>query len=190
MRVLFALVLSLAGPSFAASAKDEVSKPLKAVINSVRYGKDRAALKHFAGEEQGKELLAEEWAKGTEAQRKEFLELFHTLFAKMAFPKIRKNFEHLDTVLYEEPSVSGNRAELASTILIDHPVKKQELKLKYRLLKDKSGWKVIDVSVLGDSMLKGIREDQVGPIMKEGGWQELLKLTRAKAKELESVPLK
>lgn len=183
-RPLLPLALLLAAPAFAASAKEEVSKPLKVIINSVRFGKDQAALKHFAGEEQGKLLLGEQWAKGSEAQRKEFLQLFQALFSKIAFPKMRKNFEHLDTVLYEEPRLQGDRAEIASTILINHPMKKQELKVKYQLLKEAGGWKVIDVAVLGDSMLRGIREDQIAPIIKDGGWELLLKLMREKLKEL------
>src|SRR5688572_13932492 len=80
-----------------AAPKDEVTKPLKALINSVRYEKDLLALKNLSGEEQGKFLLGEEWAKGTDAQKKEFISLFHTLFGKIAFPKIRENFKNLDT---------------------------------------------------------------------------------------------
>ena len=180
-------VLTLAG--IASAAHDEVVKPLKTVVGSVRYGTDLAALKLFAGEDQGKFLLEGEWAKATEPQRKEFLQLFHVLFAKIAFPKVRKNFEHLETVLYEEPKVTGESAEVGSTIVILHPLKKQEIKLKYQLA-NRGGWKVVDVAVLGDSMLKGVREDQIQPIMKEGGMPHLLELMRAKVKELESVPLK
>ncbi len=187
----FALLLSA---SAWAGPKEEVSKPLKVVVNSVRYGKDLAALKHFAGEQQGKVLLGDAWDKGTPEQKKEFVQLFHTLFGKIAFPKIRKNFEHLDTVLYEQPTISGEGAEIGSTILINHPMKKQELKVRYQLAKDKAGWKVVDVTVLGSldkkSMLQGIREDQIVPILNEGGWDKLLELMRQKAKELESVPLK
>src|SRR4051812_10993812 len=135
--LLAAVILSTV--AFAATPKDEVTKPLKVVINSVRYGKDLTALKAFAGEEQGKELMAEAWDKGTDAQKKEFVELFHQLFGKVAFPKIRKNFENLDTVLYEEPTITGDKASIASTILINHPMKKQELKVKYTLVKGKTG---------------------------------------------------
>ena len=184
------LISLLAGATALAAPRDEVSKPLKTVVNSVRYGKDLLALKAFAGEEQGRFLLGDEWAKGTDAQRKEFLELFHTLFAKIAFPKIRKNFENLDTVLYEEPTVTGETAALASTILIDHPLKKQELKVKYHLVKAGSAWKVVDVAVLGDSMLTGIRDDQIQPLLKEGGWDALLKAMREKTNELKDVQLK
>lgn len=171
--------LCLAGP------KEDVSKPLKVVVNSVRYGKDTQALALFAGEEQGKALLAEDWGKASEAQRKEFTQLFQKLFSRLAFPKIRKNFEHLDTVLYEEPAVQGERATMGSTILINHPLKKQELKVKYELVNQK-GWRVVDVAVLGDSMLKGIRSDQIVPLMKEGGWEALLKAMRDRAAELDA----
>jgi phospholipid transport system substrate-binding protein len=173
-----------------ASPKEEVTKPLKTVVNSVRYGKDLKALENFAGEEQGKILVADDWLKGTDAQRKEFIELFKTLFGKIAFPKIRKNFENLDTILYDDPVINGDAADVASTILINHPMKKQELKVKYHLVKTKAGWQVVDVAVLGDSMLKGIRDDQVQPLLKEGGWDNLLKAMRDKVAELKDVPLK
>jgi phospholipid transport system substrate-binding protein len=183
----FALFLSLPA---VASPKDDISKPLKTIVNSVRYGKDNAALKLFAPEEQGKLMVADSWARGTPAQRQEFQELFLTLFGKIAFPKIRKNFENLDTVLYEEPAIDGDKANIASTILINHPLKKQELKVKYQLVKQAGAWKVIDVAVLGDSMLIGIRDDQVQPILKEGGWDALLKAMREKAAELKDIQLK
>ncbi len=182
-----ALLLSL--PALA-DGKKEISRPLVTIITSVRYGKDNVALKLFASDEQGKLMVADAWAKGTPAQRQEFQDLFLTLFGKIAFPKIRKNFENLDTVLYEEPVIDGDKANIASTILINHPLKKQELKVKYQLVKQAGAWKVVDVAVLGDSMLIGIRDDQVQPILKEGVWDALLKAMREKAAELKDVQLK
>lgn len=171
--------------------KDEISKPLKLVVNSVRYGKDQAALKNFAAEEQGKSLTQDYWAKGTEAQKTEFKKLFLELFGKMAFPKIRKNFENLDTVLYDEPTVTQDSSTIGSTILINHPMKKQELKVTYALTRGKAGWQVVDVTVKGgNSMLTDIRTDQVQPLLKEGGWDGLLKAMRDKAAELKDVQLK
>lgn len=189
MRMMLVAALVAALPALA-TPKDELSKPLKTIVNSVRYGKDLAALKAFAAEEQGKFLVADSWSQGTDAQRKEFQDLFLQLFGKIAFPKIRKNFENLDTVLYEEPTVTGETASLASTILINHPLKKQELKVKYQLIKAGAAWKVVDVAVLGDSMLTGIRDDQIQPILKEGGWDALLQAMREKTKELKDVQLK
>ncbi|MBX7098653.1 MAG: ABC transporter substrate-binding protein [Myxococcaceae bacterium] len=190
MTRLLALVCLATAPLAFATPKDDVSKPLKTVVNSVRYGKDVLALKNFAGEAQGKELCLDAWDKASADQKKTFIEQFQLLFARIAFPKIRKNFENLDTVLYDEPTVEGDTAAIASTILINHPLKKQELKVKYRLLKSGKDWKVIDVSVLGDSMLQGIRDDQVQPLIKESGFDGLLKAMKAKNDELKDVVVK
>lgn len=181
-------VLALSVPAFAA-ANEEVVKPVRTVVQSVRYGKDLAALKYFGGEQQARFLLGDAWDKASEPQRKEFIELFHTLFAKIAFPKVRDNFKNLADILYKDPNVTGDTATVASTVVIDHPLKKQELALEYSVAKDKGGWKVVDVKVLGDSMLTGIR-DQVQSLLKEGGWDALLNAMRAKNKELEKVTLK
>lgn len=190
-RPAFALCLvTLLAATHALAAHEEVLKPVKGVIGSVRHSQDKIALRYFAIINQGKRLVGDDWVKGTDAQRKEFQELFALLFAKIAFPKVREDFKYLDSITYGEPEVKADQAFLNSVISIQHPLKKQEIKLKYELVKEGSGWKVVDVTVLGDSMLQGIKEDQVAPILKEGGWPHLLDLMRQKAKELEGVPLK
>lgn len=175
--------LALALPALAAP-NEAVTKPVKTVVQSVRYNKDDLALKQLANDEQGRFLLGEDWDKGTPAQRQEFTKLFNSLFAKIAFPKVRENFKNLASITYEDPAVEGTKAKVKSTIVIEHPVKKQEMKLQYSLAQDKGTWKVVDVAVLGDSMLTGIRDDQVRPIMKQGGWNHLLELMRKKEAEL------
>lgn len=183
LSLLATLALSL--PAVAApSASEAVTKPVKTVVQSVRYSKDDIALKQLANDEQGRFLLGEDWAKGTDAQRKEFTQLFHSLFSKIAFPKVRDNFKNLESITYTEPAVEGDKANVKSTVVINHPMKKQEMKLQYAMVKEGGGWKVLDVSVLGDSMLTGIRDDQVRPILKQGGWDHLLDLMRKKDAEL------
>lgn len=170
-----------------ALANDEaVLKPVKLVLGAVRQGKDSIALKQFAGEEQGKYLLGDDWAKGTPAQRKEFTQLFQALFSKIAFPNIRDNFKHLDAVSYANTTAKGAAAEADSLILIDHPLKKQELKLQYLLAKEGGRWKVVDVKGPGFQMLKDIRDNQIRPIMAQGGWDHLLSLMRKKLQEVEA----
>jgi phospholipid transport system substrate-binding protein len=181
--------LALALPALAAP-NEAVTKPVKTVVQSVRYNKDDLALKQLANEEQGRFLLGEDWSKGTDAQRKEFTRLFTSLFSKIAFPKVRENFKNLASITYEDPAVEGDKAKVKSTIVIEHPMKKQEMKLQYSLVKEKADWKVVDVAVLGDSMLTGIRDDQVRPIMKQGGWDHLLDLMRKKEAELAAAEKK
>ncbi len=175
--------LALALPALAAP-NEPVAKPVKTVVQSVRYSKDDIALKQLANEEQGRFLLGADWDKGTDAQRKEFTRLFNSLFAKIAFPKVRENFKNLASITYEDPAVEGDKASVKSTVVIEHPLKKQEMKLQYSVVKSQGGWKVLDVAVLGDSMLTGIRDAQVRPIMEKGGWDNLLELMRKKEAEL------
>ncbi|MFB1480329.1 ABC transporter substrate-binding protein [Corallococcus sp. RDP092CA] len=187
----FLVALTFAAPALAApKASEAVTKPVKTVVQSVRYEKDLKALENLGSDQQGLFLLGDEWTKATDAQRKEFTQLFQSLFAKIAFPKVRENFKNLDSITYDEPQVTGDKALVGSTIFINHPLKKQEMKLKYAVEKVGSSWKVVDVSVLGDSMLTGIRDDQVRPLFKEGGWDALLGAMRKKNDELGSVKLK
>ncbi|NVJ27118.1 MULTISPECIES: ABC transporter substrate-binding protein [Myxococcus] len=178
LSLLVAFTLSV--PALAAAPKkdDPVVKPVKTVVTSVRYERDAAALKLFGGEEQGKFLLGDSWAKGTDAQRKEFVTLFHGLFAKIAFPRVRENFKSLEDIVYSPAEVTGNEATVDSVVFIKHPLKTQEMKLKYRLVKDASAWKVVDVTVLGSSMLQDIRDTQVQPLLAQGGWDKLLERMR------------
>lgn len=165
-------------------------KAITTLIGAVRYGKFVMGLKTLDGTAQGAFLLSDNWTKGTEAQRSEFVTLFHTVFAKVAFVKMQKNFENIQTVVYDAPVVTGAKATVKSTLVVLHALKKQEYKLKYHLAQAGAEWKVVDVDVLGESMLTGVRNEQINPIMKEGGWAHLLDLLRQKAKSLESVPLK
>lgn len=164
-------------------------KPIKTLVSAVRYSKDALALKSLDAEAQGAFLLEGEWATATAEQRKEFADLFHKLFAAIAFPQIRENFKHLETTLYEPAKVSGDKAEVLSTIVILHPLKKRELKVRYDLKKAKAGWRVVDVTVLGtggNSFLTDIRNDQIRPLMKNGGWPNLLKLMKDRLAQLEA----
>ena len=165
-------------------------KAIVTLIGAVRYGKFMMGLKYLDGQAQGAFLLGADWTKGDDKQRAEFVTLFHTLFAKVAFPKMQKNFENIQTVVYDAPLVTGNRAVVKSTLVVLHALKKQEYKLKYQLMLTGTEWKLVDVDVLGESMLTGVRNEQIVPIMKEGGWPNLLELLRKKAKSLETVILK
>lgn len=183
-----ALAAPPAAPAPAAPAEsgdataNPVEKPVRTLIAAVRYGKFPMAIKVLDGEGQGRLLLAADWPTATEAQRTEFIQLFHGVFAKIAFPKMQKNFEHLESIVYDAPEITGDTAKIKSTITILHALKKQELKLRYAMHKVGADWRIVDVAVLGDSMLTGVREDQIAPIMKEGGWPKLLDILRAKLK--------
>ena len=156
------------------------------LINSVRYGQDKAALAYLDGDSLAKELLAGAWGTGTPEQRAEFVRLFHHIFGGTAFPRMRESFEHLTTITYDPLDPKAARLEAGSVIHIQAGPKEQELRLRYWLSKGTDGQlRVVDVTIEGDkSMLTNIREDQVQPILQEGGWAKLLELMRTRAAEL------
>jgi len=87
----------------------------------VRYGKDLLALKSFASDEQGKVLCATAGPRApTPSER--VRRPVHHLFGKIAFPKIRKNFENSTRALRR---ASEDTARDRLDILINHPMKKQ-----------------------------------------------------------------
>lgn len=165
-------------------AYPEVTQPVKTVIQQIRAGKDDQVFKNVDMYQVSKYLLGADYEKATDQQRTEFNSLFQALFAKIAFPKVRDNFRKLAAINYENPQVAGNEAKLASLVILDNPLKKQEMKLKYSLVKSAQNWKVADVAVLGSSMMESIRNDQVTPLLKEGGMEHLLQVMRGKNKEL------
>jgi phospholipid transport system substrate-binding protein len=167
-----------AAPTKAAAVDPKaLSKPIKRVIGFIRYNKDAKALSQFDGPAQSAFLLGGSEAKFTPAQKTAFITSFHKLFAAIAFPRVRGDFQKLETILYDAPRISGNTATIGATIVILHPAKKQEIKATFDLSKAADGWKVVDVTIKGDkSMLTNIRNEQIRPLVKEGGAAGLLGL--------------
>ncbi len=183
-----ALTVATLGPArpAVASGRQPVAKAVKKLVGAVRYSKDELAIGQMDAEAQGRYLVGDPWESASEEQRTEFARLFTRLFAAIAFPNIRKSFEHLETILYDKPKVKGRRATLQSTIVILHALRKQEIEVTYDLTGGKRGWRIMDVTVTGDrSMLTNIRDDQVGPIFAEGGWDKLLGLMRERLAQVE-----
>ena len=142
LRLSFLSLLALLVATPALAANNEVVSPLKRVVGSVRYGRDKAALKYFDGEAQGKLLLGPSWDKATAAQRTEFVELFETLFAKMAFPKVRANFEHLESILYDEPKVDGDKATAQFRQYYASGALKTTTRKTLRMQREKGQWRI------------------------------------------------
>jgi len=173
-------LLTVQGQSKAAT---EVMAPIKQMIAQIRTSQDAKALKQMEMNSISLYLLGEYAKRSTEQQRNEFSSLFQSLFAKIVFPRVRENFRDLARISYEPPAIKGDEATVESLIVISHPLKKEEMKLRYTVVKGPKGWQVKDLAVLGDSMLESIRNDQVQPALKEGGMEHLLQVMRDKKKE-------
>ncbi|AXY73725.1 ABC transporter substrate-binding protein [Paraflavitalea soli] len=161
---------------------EDASKPVKTVVTLIRKGNDGQVFKQVDMNSVSRYLLGDYYGKATKEQLTEFNSLFQTVFSKIAFPRIRENFKELSSIAYETPKVEGTRAQVGSTIFIKHPLKMQEMKLKYILGKTTNGWKLTDVTILGDSMMESIRDDQVRPLLAAGGMEKLLGELRTKSR--------
>ncbi|MFW6369306.1 MAG: ABC transporter substrate-binding protein [Myxococcota bacterium] len=171
-----------------AGADQDVRRPIQTMVQSARYGRVDMALGQLAGERQGALLLGEAWSAASQEQRSEFVSLFHRLFALIALPKVQENFEHLETVLYDEPTVEGDTASITSTVVVLHAMAKREIRVRYDLVRVEGSWRVLDAKVLGTgsgSMIEEIRSEQIEPILEEGGLSHLLELMRERLTHLE-----
>jgi len=183
----FLLLAVFASPALSRpKEKSDHETQIGRLINNVRYGQDVDALALLDGEQEARVLVGAAWEKGSSAERAEFQRLFHHIFAGVAFPKMRDSFQHLTSLTYSPPETVGGRLEVASVIHIQAGPKEQELKVRYWLHKGSDGkLRVVDVTIQGDkSFLTNIRDDQVQPILGEGGWPKLLELMRERVKEV------
>ena len=155
-------------------ADNAILKPVKAIIPAIRANKDAQVWKNVNLDAVSRYLLQDWYQGSTETQRKEFARLFQSLFSKMVFPRVRENLKNLSSQVYDPPKISGDEATVDSRIELFHEIKKQEIKMRYSLVREKGTWKVVDVAVLGGFILQGIREDHVQPQLKKGGITELL----------------
>jgi len=182
--VTLALVLSAASPSLGAPSAAEAQKPIKTLINSIRYGKFDLAAKQLAFAEMTKRMLDIDASKFSDAEHKEFAQSVETIIRADSFSKSKDKFQYLDNVLYEAPRDKGTDVLCKSTIVIHHELKKTELVVDWVLIKDAGAYKIVDMIVLGDSTIAGVREDQVQPMLKEGGPAKVMAVLREKVAEL------
>ena len=180
---LLLLTLPAVAPAAAPPAA-EVQKPIKTVINAIRYGKDDLAAKQLAFDEMVRRLFADSWGKLTPADQERSAKGLEAVIRALSFTKGKEMFAHLDAVLYGEVRSKGSDVLCKSTIVVHRNYKKTELVIDWVLMKDAGGYRIVDMIMLGESTLAGIREDQVEPLLAEGGTAAVLAALDAKVAEV------
>lgn len=171
-------------PAHAAGDDKAVQKTLTVLVNSIRYNKDDLAAKQLSYEAMSKSLMADAWGTMKPDQQKEFQDNLQTLLRKISFAKGRDMFKYLDALLFDSVKIDGDTAHCKTTVVIHRDVKKTEIPIEWILVKEGGAWKVADTVTMGESTAAGIREDQVLPLMKEGGLNKVLAAMRDKVAEL------
>lgn len=187
LAVSAAFVMSLCTASVAhAAATDDaaVQKTLKTLVNAIRYKKDDLALRQLDLDGMGKKLMGDTWSQMDDAQHKTFKQDLGTVLAGLSFTRGRDIFQYLDAVLYAPASFAGDEARCKSTVVIHRELKKKEMPIEWVLSKQSGSYKVVDTIFLGESTAMGVREEQVAPLLKEGGIAGVLKALRAQVAKL------
>jgi len=184
---LLGATLLVAAPASAAPASaKQVKKTLKTLITAIRYAKYDLAAKQLDVGEMVERLMADSWKKLSDADKQEMTTDFEKILRLTSFVKGHEMFEHLDAVLYDEPRDEDGTAKCKSTIVVHRNYKKTEIVIDWVLHQEGGSPRIYDIVMLGESTLDGIREDQVEPLLEDGGTAAVMKALRDKLKELES----
>ncbi len=139
---------------------------------------ERLAFEVFDFETMSKLVLARNWKKFDEAQRREFVEQFKVYLS-------RNYGSRLDRYQQTDVRIVGARVEPRDDVTVMSKVVGggfDGIQLDYRLRDHGGEWKVIDVVIEGVSMLANFRS-QFRDVMSKKGPDELLKQMRKKNAE-------
>lgn len=166
---------SVAGPDAAAA-----QAAVKGLVGGIRYGKDNLALKRLGTETMAHTLLGDSWQKADPKDRQHFVQGFGELLAADAFVRGREMFRYLDALLFAAPARVGEQLHLACTIVVHRELKKVEIPVTWVLGQEDGTWRVVDIVAQKESTLTGLREEQIDPLLKEGGMRALLQALDAR----------
>lgn len=184
------------------AANDSPSELIRAAIERARavlenpeyQGKDRrqqriekvkeTLLSLFDSEEIAKRTLGVYWKERTEAERKEFIEVFTALVEKTyanSLDRYRKDFQ----VLIDQERIEDGFAEIDSRII--DPTLQKTFSLKYHLHKVNDKWLVYDVLIENVSLVRNYR-NQFHRILGKKSYADLVETIRTKIQQLDIAP--
>jgi phospholipid transport system substrate-binding protein len=179
------------------AAADNALESMKKTINEVIHVLDDADLKkparaderrkkleqvigsRFSYDEMSKRALGKQWAKLSEPQRKEFVELFQRLLSKTYAGKI-EGYSGEQVHYLGERNQEGY-AEVRTKVSSG----KTEIPLDYRLLQLGGDWRVYDVVVDGVSLVANYR-GQFDKIIRTSSYDDLVDKLRSKSDQIQS----
>jgi phospholipid transport system substrate-binding protein len=130
----------------------------------------------FDYREMAKRTLPTKWKMLTEAEQKEFVELFQSFLSASYADKIEGYAG--EQVHYLAERREGDYAEVRTKLVSE----KTEIPIDYRLMSKSEDWFVYDAIADGVSLVKNYRS-QFDKIIRESGYPELVEDLRKKSKE-------
>ncbi len=138
----------------------------------------------FDSQEIAKRTLGVYWKDRTEAERKEFVEVFTVLVEKTYannLDRYRKDFQ----VIFDQERIEDDFAEVNSRIV--DPVLQRTFSLNYHLHKVKGKWLVYDVVIENISLVRNYR-NQFHRILGKKSYADLVATLRTKIQQLDTAP--
>jgi phospholipid transport system substrate-binding protein len=184
-------LLFMASQAFATPSED-VKKTVDEVVRIVsdknmkrNEGKRRQTLKRTIGvifdyNEMAKRSLGKHWNDRSDAEKKQFVDLFATLLENSYAGKIESY--NNEKIVYLKENVNGNFAEVKSKVITS---KRDEFTLDYKLTKKNGKWMAYDVIIEGVSLVSNYRT-QFNKIITNKGYPELVKKLKTKRSELKA----
>lgn len=130
----------------------------------------------FDYREMAKRTLPTKWKTLTEAERKEFVDLFQSFLSSSYADKIEGYAG--EQVRYLAERLEGDYAEVRTRLVSE----KTEIPIDYRLMGKSQEWFVYDVIADGVSLVKNYRS-QFDKIIRDSGYPDLVEELRKKSKE-------
>ncbi|MEE8574555.1 MAG: ABC transporter substrate-binding protein [Thermodesulfobacteriota bacterium] len=138
----------------------------------------RAIKLRFSYEEMAKRSLGKHWRKRSDAEKKEFTELFTEIIETAYINKLESLGD--DTVVFNSETVKKNSAKVNTRIVTQMGT---ELPVSYKLVKkDSTDWKVYDIVVSGISMVNNYR-NKFGKQLMRNSFEELIAKLKEENKE-------
>lgn len=157
---------------------------VKALVGAIRYNKDALALKRLDVRGMCQCLMGPQYKDLTAADKAHLEDGFGKLLTGVAFVRGRAMFHYLDALLFTAPSRQGDSLHLPSTIVVHRELKKVEVPVEWVLSQSGGAWRVVDIVAQNESTCAGIREEEVAPLIKEGGIDNMLRALDARVADV------
>ncbi len=188
--VLFAVmtVMAFSTAAFAGAPTDTVKAAVDKVISILNNPKlkgpahekerraqiRRAVFEVWDFREMAKRSLAQYWRGRTEAQKKEFTDLFSDLLERSYINRI-ENYSG-EKIIWDKETVDPPYATVDSHFLTK---RREEIPVDYKLLDENGKWKVYDMVIENVSLVNNYRS-QFNKIIRQSSYDDLVKKMKGK----------
>ena len=161
---LFAISNAKAAALTGADIK-EINKALVSARTWIKQGNFEKALFYTDTEEVGKILMKGYWDKLSQNEKNDITSFMKDTL-KTKFHIIQKRLAGLK---FNNPRVDEGKVLCRTVVVFDRSVDKKDQVVDIYLVKKATGWKLVDIYIIGEGFISGLNEDKVRPIMKKGG---------------------